>query len=352
MIGALPVILFLLLPSSSPIWQIAAVFAILANVGFGVSMVALNSYIPLLARQSPEVVALARNGTIDDSVGQTNEDPSNSNDDSAAPLLGSNNEAVDAQSREYEDTLSRATSRISSMGIALGYSAGIVLLLVSMVLVNALGGSTWSLRLAIGLSGIWWTLFSIPAAFWLPGKSSTPDTKSTDGRTTLSQVADSWKRLGAMLKPAEIKRLRNTFKYLGAWFLLSDGFTTITSTAMLFGKTSLHMKPQSLIIVGVLSPLCGILGSLAWPLIQRRVRISNLRVVVVLVLLASAIPFYGCLGFLFQGRTRFGGLTTAGEMYGLAVYFGMHKHGISCMYVTVSRLRLWRLPRLCKSVVR
>lgn len=26
-----------------------------------------------------------------------------------------------------------------------------------------------------------------------------------------------------MLHPTEIKRLRNTFKYLGAWFLLSDG---------------------------------------------------------------------------------------------------------------------------------
>ena len=51
---------------------------------------------------------------------------------------------------------------------------------------------------------------------------------------------------------------------------------------------------------------------------------TNLRVLVTLVCLASLIPAYGCLGFLRvfrEGRVRFGGLTTPGEMYGLAVYF-------------------------------
>ena len=49
-----------------------------------------------------------------------------------------------------------------------------------------------------------------------------------------------------------------------------------------------------------------------------------LRVLVVLVVKASAIPAYGCLGFLpiFQrSSVKFGGLTTPGEMYVLAVYF-------------------------------
>jgi len=43
---------------------------------------------------------------------------------------------------------------------------------------------------------------------------------------------------------------------------------------------------------------------------------------VLLVIMASMIPAYGCLGFFFQGRTKFGGLTTQEEMFGLAVYFG------------------------------
>lgn len=138
------------------------------------------------------------------------------------------------------------------------------------------------------------------------------------------EIVRAWKRLGQMLRWREIKRLRNTFIYLAAWFLLSDGFTTITSTALLFAKTTLHMPASSLILIGALSPTAGILGSLAWPALQRRMGWSNLRVLVILVAMASAIPAYGCLGFLplFQrGSVKFGGLTTPGEMYALAVYF-------------------------------
>ena len=102
------------------------------------------------------------------------------------------------------------------------------------------------------------------------------------------------------------------------------GFTTITSTAILFGKTTLHMSPSALILVGVLTPTSGILGSLAWPFLQRRFAWTNLQVLVLLIIMASMIPAYGCLGFFFQGRTKFGGLTTQEEMFGLAVYFGWH----------------------------
>lgn len=92
------------------------------------------------------------------------------------------------------------------------------------------------------------------------------------------------------------------------------------------------MSATSLIIIGALTPAAGILGAILWPVAQRRFDLSNLHALVVLVGLAAVIPAYGCLGFLpiFQGETsainttalRFGGLTTPGEMYVLAVYFG------------------------------
>jgi UMF1 family MFS transporter len=104
---------------------------------------------------------------------------------------------------------------------------------------------------------------------------------------------------------------------------LGVGFTTITSTAILFGKTTLHMPPSSLVLIGAITPASGILGSLVFPALQRRFGWSNLFVLVLLVLLVSCIPAYGCLGFLpFVRRMRVGGLTTPGEMFGLAVYFG------------------------------
>jgi Vacuole effluxer Atg22 like len=111
--------------------------------------------------------------------------------------------------------------------------------------------------------------------------------------------------------------------------LILPGFSTITSTAVLFAKTTLHMPSSKLIVVAVITPLSGVFGSLAWPLVQKRIGWSDLRMVKLLVVLVSLIPLYGCLGFLpafreqsGQGGVPFGGLTTPGEMYGLAVFFG------------------------------
>ncbi|KAJ7163917.1 autophagy-related protein 22-like protein [Mycena crocata] len=330
LLGALSATAFLLLPSSSPVWILSALLAAVANVGFGASVVAMNAYLPSLAKDSPEVVQILHE--IQESVEDTDDGLERDSENPEAPLITHtpSQERTELRAR-YDTELSRATSRISSQGIALGYGAGICLLIVALIPVTKLHGSTFSLRLAIGLSGIWWAVFTLPAALWLPGASvnSSDDTApwqpSVDGKWSVRrEIVAAWARLGGMLHPREIKRLRNTFKYLAAWFLLSDGFTTITSTAVLFGKTSLHMEPSSLILIGVLTPLSGILGSLLWPMLQRRYAWSNLRVIIMLVMLASVIPAYGCLGFLsvFQRNTRFGGLTTQGEMFGLALYFG------------------------------
>lgn len=84
------------------------------------------------------------------------------------------------------------------------------------------------------------------------------------------------------------------------------------------------MQPSGLILVGILAPTSGIIGSLVWPFLQRRFQWSNLKVLIILVIMASLMPAYGCLGFLpaLRGEGRFGGLTTQGELYALAAYFG------------------------------
>ncbi|GBE85868.1 Autophagy-related protein [Sparassis crispa] len=353
-LGSACATLFLALPSSSPVWVLAAPLAILANVGFGASIVALNAYLPALARGTKEVIA-----TRTALWRLNNAHPLDLSDDSPSlecesehpeeeaqphhPLLSHQVPATDADvvaaKAAHDSALSSATARISAQGIALGYAAGIAMLLLALVPVRMLGGSTFALRLAVGLSGLWWALFSVPAAIWLPGSSDIEPKSSlslADGEAggieegererwnTWREVRNAWRRLGGMLQWREIRRLRNTFVYLFAWFLLSDGFTTITSTAILFAKTTLHMTPFSLIIIGVLTPTAGILGSLIWPVLQRRAGWTNLRILVTLVGMGSAIPAYGCLGFLpiFQKGAHVGGLTTPGEMYVLAVYFG------------------------------
>ncbi|KAJ3730644.1 autophagy-related protein 22-like protein [Lentinula raphanica] len=336
--GALAATFFLPLSSNSPFWFLSALLAVIANVGFGTSVVAMNAYLPSLAKESPEVVkayASFRNAEGSVSVLGTETDDNNGHEAIDQPLIHRpTTQAVQNLKSQYEDELSRTTSRISSFGIALGYGAGIFLLFVALIPVTIMKGATFSLRLAIFLSGIWWAVFTIPALIWLPSGQNNALIDDEDavwvdvetvaaGKWSLwKEVVAAWQRLGGMLKWSEIKRLRNTFKFLAAWFLLSDAFTTITGTAILFAKTVLNIESSSLIVIGIIVPSSGILGSLFWPRMQRRYGWSNQRILLILLVLASLVPAYGCLGFISFLQGRIGGLTTKGEMFGLAIYFG------------------------------
>ena len=164
--------LFLALPSSARIWPLVGILAMCANVGFGASVVAMNAYLPTLSARAPEVVALraaldaqrARDPVVGNALGLEGVE---------TPLLAHAHAGADADGNgdaraAHDAQLSLTTARISAQGIALGYSAGIGLLLLALVPVTLMGGSTFSLRLAIALSGAWWACFSVPAALWLP----------------------------------------------------------------------------------------------------------------------------------------------------------------------------------------
>ena len=111
------------------------------------------------------------------------------------------------------------------------------------------------------------------------------------------------------------------------------------------------MDPSSLVLIGAITPASGIIGSLVFPALQRRFVWSNLGVLVLLVLLVSCIPAYGCLGFLpFVRRMRVGGLTTPGEMFGLAVYFGTSLVVCGGRALTWNRVRVRGFSKLREGI--
>jgi len=73
---------------------------------------------------------------------------------------------------------------------------------------------------------------SLPAAIWLPGADGTEvncEQGEEDGtRTSRNENRERMEAfdshgVGTMLTWSEVLKLKNTFKYLAAWFLLSDG---------------------------------------------------------------------------------------------------------------------------------
>ncbi|KPV74878.1 uncharacterized protein RHOBADRAFT_53809 [Rhodotorula graminis WP1] len=351
LVGSLACIFFLAVPSGSSLWPTAALLALIANVSFGASIVCLNSYLPDLGRLDPAV--LLAQGALDaaqhsflsrttspharppsplSSVPEPDED-----DDDA--LLGSSQSLARA-SDAYAAARGRATAALSARAIAAGYAAGIAVLVALLPVVKALSGSagggggpgTWPLRVAVAVSGAWWLVGSVPAAAWLrplegggggdgeregggsSARRSAGGGRGVKARSWAGAVRNGWSGLVDMLR--EWRRLPQAFKFLAAWFLLSDAFATITSTAVLFAKTSLGLATSSLIYVAILTPLSGLIGALVCPFLQSHTALAHLhlsthRILVALVVLSLGVPLYGLVA-----------LRTARQMYLLAVVFG------------------------------
>ena len=212
------------------------------------------------------------------------------------------------------------STKISTQGIAIGYSSGVLLQLSTIPLVILTGSTTKSLQLAVLVSGVWWAVFTIPAAIWMrprPGPPL-PTSKSTSPiYRIMGYIVYGWEVIFSTLSQA--RKLKDVMVFLAAWFLLSDGYTTITSTAILFAKTTLGIGPPGLALIGVLATSAGIIGAILWPrVLTPRLKFlhnSPHKTIIFILSLTLIIPFYGLLGFLpIFKNLGFGGLVHKNEV--------------------------------------
>ncbi|GMK55852.1 hypothetical protein CspeluHIS016_0209080 [Cutaneotrichosporon spelunceum] len=319
--GSATASLFLILPGTPrpTLPVIGALITLVGNITYAGSIVCANAFLPGLAREDPAVVAArvaAENESGDEVEG------GGLNEADAASVAGSvilgvsedngEDEALlTPSSLKYGEVLSRAMSRISSTGVAIGFFSGVAMLALLSVPVVLGGGSTRSLMLAVGLSAAWWGIFTIPAARGLPGAAKVP--------APAGWLPTAWRHIISMVHPAEIRRLPNLFTYLLAWIFLSDGFHTTTYTAILYASSHLHMSPAKVIIIGLIMQLVAVGSSIYAPRLQRRLGLGNLRLLIYIVLAAQVLPLYACAGLVI----RVGGLRTEAEMYVAAAWFGL-----------------------------
>jgi MFS transporter, UMF1 family len=123
--------------------------------------------------------------------------------------------------------------RISSYGYAFGYLGGGILLAVNLAMILkpdlfGIPDAEWGTRYSFLTVGVWWSVFSIPIlknvpeppVVPIPGESSHP-------------LRASLQRLSLTL--GHIRRYREAFKFLVAYWLFNDGIGTIISMAVIFG---------------------------------------------------------------------------------------------------------------------
>jgi len=135
--------------------------------------------------------------------------------------------------------------KVSGIGWALGYLGGGLCLLINLCMLqypSILGlREPTSIRAVFPVVAVWWLLFSIPTFLWV--RERAPRQHKPPGQSYY-QVGKA--RLMQTFKA--VRRFRELWKFLLAYFLFNDGIEMVIIMAAIFGDQVLHMGSGQLII--------------------------------------------------------------------------------------------------------
>lgn len=339
--GSLATMLFIAIVPS--IYLLGAVLAIVANTCFGASFVLLNSFLPLLVRHHPLIRCSPRNGRRasperDEStplIADDDDDDDMYRNRPSAPLLASSQGPSRSSPSKTTSTELLLSTQISSYGIGIGYIAGVVVLILGILIILGIRyvsrSNNLALRTVLLLVGLWWMLFTIPAAMWLRPRPGPPLAFTSEGKQVRSwtgYVIYAWQSLGRTVLRA--RHLKDIILFLAAWFLLSDGIATVSGTAVLFAKTELHMAAPAVALINVIATISGVFGAFSWSKLSSLFNARPSQTIIACICLFEIIPIYGLLGYIPAIKSLgFIGLQQPWEMYPLGAVYGFVLGGLS-----------------------
>ena len=203
--------------------------------------------------------------------------------------------------------------QVSSLGYAMGYLGGGLLLAVNVVMTTrphlfGLADPTQAVKAAFCCVAAWWGLFSLFAIVWIP-----PDPRS-ERQAWLARIRTAWRQIVATLKL--LRRLKTLFIFLLAYWCYIDGVDTIVRMAVDYG-ISLGFNTDDLVKALLITQFVGFPSAL---LFGRLGRYWGIRP-----------SIYLALG-IYMGVTLWGAfMTRPGEFYLLAAVIGLVQGGIQAL---------------------
>ncbi|KAI8867642.1 MFS general substrate transporter [Ramicandelaber brevisporus] len=257
------------------LYWLVATFSVCANVCYGASTVFYYAFVPTFTRVHPDVKAAHATGDKKEIL-RANE------------IVGNG---------------------LSSKAFAIGYAAGVLMLIIGAIIVYFMDQTTLSMQIAVCLVGVWWFAWSFVPLFFLHPRPGPPLPKGEN------YFLYSYKTVGRTLLRA--RKLSMTFRFLIAWFFMADAVSTITSVAVIFAKTTLKAKNIQLLIAAIIVPLAALIGNLFWMFLQRKTGLMTKRMLLIILGLFTLLPIWGLIGF---GAPV--GLKSIKELYGVAAVDG------------------------------
>jgi len=203
--------------------------------------------------------------------------------------------------------------RVSALGYALGYLGGGLLFAfcVLMTLSPAAFGfadSAQAVRTSFLSVALWWALFTVPVAFWVPeGPRRGAPGWRTAVRGGMRQLAQTFR---------QVRRLRTTFLFLVAYWFYIDGVDTIVRMAVDFGL-AIGFEANSLMVALLITQFVGFPAALVFGRLGERWGAQRS------ILLAIGIYMLVVLGASSMDRVE--------EFYLLAVVIGLVQGGIQAL---------------------
>ena len=182
--------------------------------------------------------------------------------------------------------------KVSSIGWALGYLGGGLLLALNLVFYSShesLGvSSTDAVRISLASAGLWWALFTLIPLATLVNRQ--PRQQLPQGERYLTV---GFKQLGNTLR--KLPGYPQTLLFLVAYLLYNDGVQTVIAMSAQFGSEELGMSTDALIQLILMVQFVAFFGALAFGVVARWIGAKRAIMVSLVIWLGVTVYTYTLL---------------------------------------------------------
>ncbi len=250
------------LGSSDASFELVAALMIVVNTSLNFAMIMYSSWLPLLVKSHPEVLDSAASGV------------------------------------ELHLLVNRITTRVQSRATLIAYCGVVVYLLVSaslFIFVAPIISDDLTVRIVCLVCSAWMALFISCTALLLQSRPGPPIPRGKNVCTaSLSNMASSLLRL---------RKSGQASVFFAAYFVYSDGFSTMAGAGAVFAASELHLGFSSLIVAYIASAVMAATAASTLPLLQRRFGWDSKRILIAALLVVGLLPLYAV--FAFRSEVEF-----------------------------------------------